>query len=81
MASRQISQIKARILSRIFCLRADFTAVQVVRLVALRHRMRGQPGATHALDERRLAFGRWLVAHGYLSEEVRQDAREETREL
>jgi hypothetical protein len=72
MAIRQVGQIKARMLCRVFGLTADFTAAQVMRLVALRHRVRVRPDATDTIDARRLAFARWLVEHGHLSEELHQ---------
>lgn len=48
-----------------------FTPETLAKLSALRERFRGHPEYLElALDERRLAFARWLVETGRLSESL-----------
>ncbi len=51
--------------------RANLTATEIARLTVIRSRFRGHPNCVeYALDERRLAFARWLVETGRLREEL-----------
>lgn len=51
--------------------RGKLTAEEIARLTAVRAKYRGHPKCVEfALDERRLAFARWQVECGLLSEEL-----------
>ena len=51
--------------------RGRLTAEEIVRLTAIRAQYRGHPSCVEFdLDERRLAFVRWLVDCGWLREEL-----------
>lgn len=50
---------------------AALTADEVARLMRVRAQYRGHPTCVEfALDERRLAFARWLVDCGWLREDL-----------